>query len=217
METLARGSPPAIAPFDAKKAKEHQEAWAKHLGMPVEITNSIGMKMVLIPPGEFMMGSPKELIEEELKRPDNDQWYKEHLPSEGPQHRVRITRPFYLGTYLVTQGEYEKVMGNNPSEFSATGKQKDKIGGQETKRFPVENVSWDDAVEFCRKLSDLPEERAARANVPTAIGGAVGVCVPGRECGSVQLQFGESDSQGVRREDARRLRLVQRQRWWDDA
>jgi hypothetical protein len=41
--------PPAIAPFDAKKAKEHQEAWAKHLGVPVEITNSIGMKLVLIP------------------------------------------------------------------------------------------------------------------------------------------------------------------------
>ena len=59
--------PPAVAPFDAKKAKEHQEAWAKHLGVPVEITNSIGMKLVLIPPGEFEMGSPKELIEEELK------------------------------------------------------------------------------------------------------------------------------------------------------
>ena len=50
--------PRAVAPFDAEKAKEHQEAWAKHLGVPVEITNSIGMKLVLIPPGEFMMGSP---------------------------------------------------------------------------------------------------------------------------------------------------------------
>ena len=59
--------PPAVAPFDAQKAKEHQEAWAKHLGVPVELTNSIGMKLVLIPPGEFTMGSPKELIEEELK------------------------------------------------------------------------------------------------------------------------------------------------------
>ena len=64
--------PPAIAPFDAKKAKEHQAAWAKHLGVPVEITNSIGMKLVLIPPGEFMMGSPKELIEEELKAHGDD-------------------------------------------------------------------------------------------------------------------------------------------------
>jgi serine/threonine protein kinase len=153
--------PPTVAPFDAKKAKEHQEAWARHLGVPVEITNSIGMKLVLIPPGEFTMGSPKELIEEELKRPDNEQWYRWRLPGEGPQHRVRITKPFYLGRYVVTQGEYEKVMGNNPSEFSATGKQKDKVGGQDTKRFLVEGVSWDEAVEFCRKLSERPEEKAA--------------------------------------------------------
>jgi serine/threonine-protein kinase len=152
--------PPAVAPFDEKKAKEHQAAWAEHLGVPVEITNSIGMKLVLIPPGEFMMGSPKELIEEEWKSHGDDQWYKEHLPGEGPQHRVRITRPFYLGTYVVTQQEYQRVMGTNPNEFSATGKGKDKVAGQDTKRFPVENVSWGEAVEFCRKLSNLPEETA---------------------------------------------------------
>ena len=58
---------PAVAPFDAKQAQKYQERWARQLGVPVEITNSIGMKLVLIPPGEFMMGSPKELIEEELK------------------------------------------------------------------------------------------------------------------------------------------------------
>ena len=120
------------------------------------------MKLVLIPPGEFMMGSPKELIEEELKRPDNEPWYKDHLPGEGPQHRVRITRPFYLGIYLVTQQEYERVMGTDPSEFSVTGKSKEKVAGQDTKRFPVDSVSWDDCVEFCRKLSEMPEERAAR-------------------------------------------------------
>ena len=120
------GAPsPALAPFDAKKAKDHQAAWAKQLGVPVEITNSIGMKLVLVPPGEFMMGSPKELIEEQLKRVDNDQWYKERLPGEGPQHRVRITRPFYFGVYLVTQQEYQRVTGTNPSEFSAAGKDKD--------------------------------------------------------------------------------------------
>jgi formylglycine-generating enzyme required for sulfatase activity len=152
---------PAVAPFDAQQARKLQERWARQLGVPVEITNSIGMKLVLIPPGEFMMGSPKELIEEELKAHGDDQWYNEHLPGEGPQHRVRITKPFYLGTYLVTQGEYQRVMGVNPSEFSATGKSKDKVAGQETKRFPVEFVSWDDAVEFCRKLSEMPEEKAA--------------------------------------------------------
>ena len=58
--TIVRSGPepaPAIAPFDAEQAKRHQEAWAKHLGLPVELTNSIGMKLVLIPPGEFMMGA----------------------------------------------------------------------------------------------------------------------------------------------------------------
>ena len=74
---------------------------------------------------------------------------------------MRITKPFYLGMYEVTQGEYQRVMGTNPSEFSATGKDKDKVAGQDTKRFPVENVSWDEAVEFCRKLSEMPEEKAA--------------------------------------------------------
>jgi len=55
---LPPGAPaPAITPFDGKKAKEYQEAWAKHLAVPVEVTNSIGMKLVLIPPGEFQMGS----------------------------------------------------------------------------------------------------------------------------------------------------------------
>jgi formylglycine-generating enzyme required for sulfatase activity len=152
--------PPAVAPFDATKAKEHQEGWAKHLGMPVEITNSIGMKLVLIPPGEFEMGSPTELIEEELKA-QRLSYCKDHLPGEGPRHRVRITKPFYFGVYEVTQGEYERVMGKNPSACSATGRHKDRVAGQDTKRFPVEMVSWDDAVEFCTKLSDLPEEKAA--------------------------------------------------------
>ncbi|MGA2621848.1 MAG: SUMF1/EgtB/PvdO family nonheme iron enzyme, partial [Thermoguttaceae bacterium] len=153
--------PPAIAPFDAAKAKKHQQGWAKHLGVPVEITNSIGMKLVVIPPGEFTMGSPKELIEEELKAHGDDRWYKDHLPGEETPHQVRTTRPFYLGTYEVTQEEYRRVMGTNPSDFSATGKQKGKVAGQNTKRFPVEQVSWDEAVEFCRKLSEMPEEKVA--------------------------------------------------------
>ncbi len=161
LEPLKVAAMPAIAPFDAATARKHQEAWAKHLGLPVEIANSIGMKLVLIPPGEFRMGSSKELIEADLKAHANDRWYKDHLPDEGPQHRVRITRPFYLGMYVVTQQEYQRVIGTNPSEFSATGKGKDKVGGQDTKRFPVDNVSWDNAVEFCRKLSQMPEEKAA--------------------------------------------------------
>jgi serine/threonine-protein kinase len=156
--------PPAVAPFDATKAKEHQAAWAKYLGVPVAVTNSIGMKLVLIPPGEFEMGSPHELIDEELKTASkDDKWYLDRLPSEGPRHHVRITRPFYLGMYPVTQEEYQKAMGASPSEFSATGKSKDHVAGQETKRFPVEMVSWQDTDEFCSRLSELSEEKSAGA------------------------------------------------------
>ncbi|MGA2035202.1 MAG: SUMF1/EgtB/PvdO family nonheme iron enzyme, partial [Thermoguttaceae bacterium] len=157
--------PPAIAPFDAQKAKEHQDAWAKYLSTPVEITNSIGMKLVLIPPGEFDMGAtPEEIARalEEGKKNQEGPAYLDRLPGEGPRHRVRISRPFCLGEYPVSQKEYSIVMGWNPSAYAATGTKKDAVHGGDTSRFPVETVSWEDAVEFCSQLSALPEEAAAR-------------------------------------------------------
>ena len=63
--------------------------------------------------------------------------------NEKPQHLVRITQPFYLGVYEVTQGEYERVMGENPSKFKGDPQR------------PVETVSWEKAVEFCRRLSEM--------------------------------------------------------------
>ena len=130
--TIGRSGPepaPAIAPFDAEQAKRHQEAWAEHLGVPVEVTNSIGMKLVLIPPGEFMTGIPV---------PD----------LEAIRFRMPITKPFHFGVQEVTQEQYERVMGTNPS-------------GIKGPQHPVERVSWDEAVTFCDKLSALPEEKAA--------------------------------------------------------
>lgn len=105
---------------------------------PETITNSIGMKLAPIPEGEFQMGSPAS----EQDRNENEQ-----------QHRVRVTRPFYMGIYPVTQAEYQRVMGSNPSWFSANGGGKEQVAGQATDRFPVEQVAWIDAWEFCRKLS----------------------------------------------------------------
>lgn len=104
-----------------------------------EITNSIGMKLKLIPAGEFLMGAPKS---------DGDA-----NDSEKPQHKVRITKSFYLGVTEVTQAEYEKVMGKNPSTFSKEGKRADRVSGEDTSRHPVERVRWQDAVEFCKRLS----------------------------------------------------------------
>jgi formylglycine-generating enzyme required for sulfatase activity len=112
--------------------------FAEHLQAqtPKEITNSIGMKLVLIPKGTFMMGSP----ETEKGRQENE-----------TQHEVTISKDYYLGVHEVTQAQYETVMGKNPSHFQGA------IVGNENADLPVENVSWDDAVEFCKKLSDLPE------------------------------------------------------------
>jgi formylglycine-generating enzyme required for sulfatase activity len=96
-----------------------------------EITNSIGMKLVLIPAGEFLMGSPDS---------DTDVAVEPH---EKPQHRVRITRPFYLGVHEVTNGQYKAALGG--TLFRDFG---------ESDAQPVVQVSWDDAITFCNKLSE---------------------------------------------------------------
>lgn len=149
----ADAPPPAIAPFDADQAKAHQDAWAKHLGVPVEYENTIGMKFRLIPPGEFLMGSTSEEIEAALKVAGEDETWRERINSEAPQHKVVLTQPVYVGVTEVTQAQYEQVMGANPSHFSTTGEGKDAVANLETGNHPVEMVSWNDAAEFCAKLS----------------------------------------------------------------
>jgi formylglycine-generating enzyme required for sulfatase activity len=153
--------PPAIAPFDALKAKQHQAAWAKHLGLEVEIENSIGMKLRVIPPGTCTIGSG-----------DGE-------TNEKPVHQVTLTKPFMLGTYEVTQDQYEKVMGVNPSVFNGATN-------------PVETVSWNDAVEFCRKLSELPAEKSAGRvyRLPTEAEWEFG-CRAGR---TTKYSFGDDES-----------------------
>jgi len=94
------------------------------------------MEFVRIKAGEFIMGSPE---------PDAP-------PEQKPQHKVRIS-PFYLGIYEVTQAQYQAAMGNIPSYFSSTGGGKDKVAGRSTDQYPVEGVSWLDAVRFCNALS----------------------------------------------------------------
>jgi formylglycine-generating enzyme required for sulfatase activity len=151
---LTEAPRPAIAPFDSAQARQHQEAWATYLNVPVEYTNTVGMKFRLIPPGEFLMGSTRPEIEEPFNRlaPTDTAW-REFTMSEIPKHKVILSRPIYLGAHEVTQGEYEKLMGKNPSHFAPAGGGKSSVAKLDTASFPVELVTWNDAAEFCARLS----------------------------------------------------------------
>ena len=105
----------------------------------VNHANSLGMKFVLIPAGTFTMGSPSNESER-----DND----------DTQHEVTISQPFYMQTTEVKQGQWRKVMGNNPSYFSNCGDD-----------CPVESVSWNDVQEFIRKLNSM--EGTDKYRLPT--------------------------------------------------
>lgn len=109
-----------------------QENTAEDLfGDPIGIViNSIGMRLIPVAPGSFGMGD------------------KEADESETKGHPIEITKPFFLGMFQVTQGEYVSVMGENPSFYKG-------------KNRPVEHLSWEQAANFCKALSDLAAEKAA--------------------------------------------------------
>jgi len=124
--TPADGAVPAWA-----KVSQWQIDEARKAGVPAakELDLGVGvtMKLALIPAGKFMMGS----LDSEKGRSKD----------EGPQHEVTLSKPFYMGVTEVTQAQYEAVMGTNPSHFKGATN-------------PVEKVPWEDATEFCKKLSE---------------------------------------------------------------
>jgi len=130
-------------PFDAAEAKRRQQATARALGVRTEQVIRLGrgvkLTLVLIPAGEFLMGSPARPSPAELVKlyGGNVEGYQR----DRPQHRVRITRPFWLGKFEVTQEQWQAVMGNNPARLK---------GPQN----PVEQVSWNDCQAFLAKLND---------------------------------------------------------------
>ncbi len=150
------GPPLAIAPFSAKEAGKHQEVWANHLGISVDITNSIGMKLKLIPPGQFLMGSTKEQVRRLSAYKEGGDYWMSKVIVEQPPRRTTVTQPFLIGNFEVTQAQYRRVMNANPSRFS-----KSKANKEKSEKLPVEMITWDEAVAFCKKLSNLPEELAA--------------------------------------------------------
>ena len=166
----------AIAPFNSTQARNYQESWAKHEHTAVEERNSAGMSLVLIPPGEFQMGSNDE------QRAFALQWLK-NMPrsapgedvrvrdEEGPQHRVVITRPFKIGRTEVTIGQYRLFVtatgytteterdaaeaARNPAvkparKFTGTWTAP---GYKVTDELPVSQITWADTILFCNWLS----------------------------------------------------------------
>ena len=132
-------------------------------GLPLEIRHKqTGMHLVFIPAGEFLMGSSKE----------EKGWT---AGREGTQHKVQLTKPFYLGKYEVTQAEWQKVTGGNPGQFKGD-------------RNPVENVTWADCQKFVTKLN--VDAAAPRSHPPLR---SIRGCVIGEEPGFLRLTSPTND------------------------
>ena len=122
-----------IAPLNglasgSKGAQDRQLQTVQQLGLPLEAkTRQTGIVFRLVPPGTFTMGSPYSEAGWEL--------------DEGPQHQVTLTKAFYCSKSEITQGQWQQVMGTNPSYFKSVGL-----------NAPVEQVSWDDCQVFVKKL-----------------------------------------------------------------
>ncbi len=121
---------------------------ARALGAPVAFENSFGMRFVLIPPGEFMMGSklPADRVAKLSSRPDVRPGM---FAGEHPRRKVTLTKPFYMSIHEVTQKHYEAVIAakgdkNAPPKSSDSSKDDN---------MPAANVSWPDANKFCRMLA----------------------------------------------------------------
>ena len=146
-----RGDPPQllVAPFTFEEAENARRKWAEHLNVPETFVGFGGIEFILIPPGEFKMGSPTD----ELQRRMNERL-----------ERVRIHTPIYMSAYEVTQREYMIVLGDDStgwiSELRANGHYGVKrvarpVQPSERKGagMPVTNVSWHEALHFCEALS----------------------------------------------------------------
>jgi formylglycine-generating enzyme required for sulfatase activity len=124
-----------VARSGNRHAEQRLRVTLRHT-LPREIVNSVGMKLVLVQPGKFRMGSPPD----EAGRNGDE-----------TEHDVQITYPFYVGTNEVTQEQYEKITGKNPSKF------KEGAGGGPT--HPVDSVTWLDARAYCKELTERERDK----------------------------------------------------------
>lgn len=173
---LERTPAAAKAPFDARQARALQEAWARHQQIPMESTNTVGGKLILVPPGEFLMGSSDAEVAAAIQLAESaqaDENTRKRIQStERPQHRVTITKPFLLGATEVTIGQFRKFVeatkyvteaeiygsANTAVTAKATTPQKEAFdwrwpGYDQIDEDAVSQVTWNDAVAFCNWLS----------------------------------------------------------------
>jgi len=166
------------APFKKSAAQAAQAAWSRHLGQPATLTNSLGMKFVLVPPGEFQMGSGEsaEATAQFVRAKGRDDFALDDarapkFENEHPQHRVRITEPFYLGQYEVTVRDFRTFLAEtnykDPDEVDGWNwSETRKKGGEyeQEDEHPVVIVTWNEAKAFCDWLS---KKEHARYRLPT--------------------------------------------------
>ena len=106
----------------------------------MDLGGGVKLELVLIPAGEFKMGSSNAVQEAQA--------------DEKPLHRVRITKPFYLGKYKVMQNQWQAIMGNNPSSYRSP-------------TYPVQGVSWNDCQAFIKKLNERFGNSGGKFCLPT--------------------------------------------------
>ncbi len=153
-------------PFMSRKqdvaSREHERP--ENTELAKTFTNSLGMKFVLIPAGTFTMGSSPQEIDRCLKLIDENSWEKNHpLLSEGLEHEVEITQPFYLGATEVTVGQFRQFVEANP-QYEVGDETWRKPGFDQSDYHPVVWVSWTNAVDFCTWLS---EKEGKKYRLPT--------------------------------------------------
>ncbi len=167
----------AKAPFAARQAAEFQQQWARHIGKPVAQTNSIGLKLALLPPGEFTMGRSDEQFDKLLDTIKNHPEMKRNYGGQVvwsmlmmPGHRVRLTKPFYMGTTEVTVGQFRQFA--DASGYKTEAEQGFDAGEpikgrpictwrkpmvwinlQQKDDEPVLHLCYNDCIEFCKWLS----------------------------------------------------------------
>lgn len=123
-----------------------------------DFTNSIGMKFKEIPSGSFMMGSDTSLCPKDDPFTSTNEYKNCFNNDELPYHKVKI-KSFYMASTEVTQMQYYKIMGKNPSWF------KTERLGYDSRNNPVEHISWNDANEFIKKLNK--KEGTDKYRLPT--------------------------------------------------